>query len=76
MDATTKAVQRGELGMRIRTDAEIKAYADGYNDAFNQFKECLKGRKSVVDAVRKMQVFVDAVNNVITPNGEREDGGE
>lgn len=60
--------------MRIRTDAEIKAYADGYNDAFNQFKECLKGRKSFVDALKKMQVFVDAVNNVITPNGEREDG--
>lgn len=60
--------------MRIRTDAEIKAYADGYNDAFNQFKECLKGRKSLVDALKKMQVFVDAVNNVITPNGEGEDG--
>ncbi len=60
--------------MRIRTDAEIKAYADGYNAAFNQFKECLKGRKSVSDSVRKMQVFVDAVNNVITSNGEREDG--
>ena len=60
--------------MRIRTDAEIKAYADGYNDAFNQFKECLKGRKSLADALKKMQVFVDAVNNVITPNGEREDG--
>lgn len=55
-------------------DAEIKAYVDGYNDAFNQFKECLKGRKSVADAVRKMKVFVDAVNNVITPNGERGDG--
>lgn len=60
--------------MRIRTNAEIKAYADGYNDAFNQFKECLKGRKSVVDAVRKMQVFADAVNNVVAPNGEIEDG--
>lgn len=59
--------------MRIRTDAEIKAYADGYNDAFNQFKECLKGRRSVIDALKKMQVFVDAVNNVITPNGEREE---
>ena len=44
--------------MRIRTDAEIKAYADGYNDAFNQFKECLKGRKSLADALKKMQVFV------------------
>jgi hypothetical protein len=60
--------------MRIRTDAEIKAYTDGYNDAFNQFKECLKGRKSVADAVRKMQVFADAVNNVVATNGEIEDG--
>lgn len=60
--------------MRIRTDAEIKAYADGYNDAFNQFKECLKGRRSLVDALKKMQVFVDAVNNVIIQNGVGEDG--
>lgn len=62
--------------MRIRTDAEIKAYADGYNDAFNQFKECLTGRKSVNDSIRKMQVFVAAVNSVITPNGERGEDNE
>lgn len=51
--------------MRARTEAEVKAYADGYNACYKQFKECLKGRKSVLDAVRKMDLFVEAVNNCI-----------
>lgn len=50
--------------MERRTDAEIKAYADGYNDAFERFCECLKERP-LSKAFRKMQVYVDAVNNVI-----------
>lgn len=58
--------------MKQRTDAEIKAYVDGYNDCFRQFKECLRGRKSVADSVRKMQVFVSVVNAV----AECEEGGE
>ena len=52
-----------------RTDAEIKAYADGYNDAFERFCECLKERP-LTKAIKKMQVFVDAVNNIIEPKGE------
>lgn len=51
--------------MRMRTEAEIKAYVDGYNDSFKRFCECLKGRKSVMDAVRKMRVSLEAVNNVL-----------
>lgn len=47
-----------------RTDEEIKAYIDGYNDCFDKFTECLRGRKSVMDAVRKMQSFREVVNNV------------
>ena len=47
-----------------RTDAEIEAYADGYNDAYKRFCECLKERP-LINAMKKMQVFVDAVNNVI-----------
>lgn len=50
--------------MERRTDAEIKAYVDGYNDAFKRFCECLK-EKPLTNAIRKMRVFVDAVNNVI-----------
>lgn len=48
-----------------RTDAEIKAYAEGYYDAYKMFRECLKERP-LTKAIRKMQVYVDAVNNVIT----------
>lgn len=48
-----------------RTEAEIKAYIDGYNACFKQFKECLKGRKSVMDAIRKMDLFVTAVNSCV-----------
>ena len=51
--------------MRKRTPEEIKAYADGYNDAYEQFKKCLIGRKSVNDAIKRMDIFVFAVNNVI-----------
>lgn len=47
-----------------RTDAEIKAYAEGYYDAFKKFCECLHERP-LTKAIRKMQVYVDAVNNVI-----------
>lgn len=53
-----------------RTEAEIKAYADGYNDCFKQFKKCLQGRKSVVDSIRKMELFVTAVNSCVEEDGE------
>lgn len=57
-----------------RTDEEIKAYIDGYNDCFDQFTECLKARKSLMDAVRKMRSFREAVNNVchMKEEGEQE----
>ena len=52
--------------LKIRNPEEIRAYVDGYNAAFNQFKECLKGRKNVLEAIHKMEVFVAAVNGVVT----------
>ena len=51
--------------LKIRSPEEIYAYVDGYNAAFNQFKECLKGRKNVLEAIHKMEVFVAAVNGVV-----------
>lgn len=48
--------------MRKRTETEIEAYVDGYNDCFKMVCECLKGRKSSRDAFYKMQTFLDAVN--------------
>ena len=51
--------------MKRRTEGEIKAYVDGYNACYNQFCECLKGRKSVWQAVKKMELFVTAVNSTV-----------
>ena len=59
--------------MRRRTPEEIKAYADGYNDCYSQFISCLKGRRSVMDAIRKMQTYVAAVNNCVTGGEEDTD---
>lgn len=56
--------------MNKRTDAEIKAYIDGYNDCFKQFCECFKGRKSLNDAIKKMELYRVAVNNVIEKGDE------
>ena len=53
-----------------RTESEIKAYVDGYNACSKYFTECLKNRKSLVDAVRKMNVFLSAVNAVVEKEGD------
>ena len=58
--------------MTRRTPEEIRAYVDGYNDSFNQFYECLKGRKSVMDAIRKMKMCKDLVNRVVEAREESE----
>ena len=52
------------MELHKRTADEISAYVDGYNASYKQFCECLKGRRSVVDAVRKMGKYVDIVNNI------------
>lgn len=61
--------------MTHRTESEMKAYVDGYNESYRQFKECLKGRKSLVDAIRKMDILVATVNAVIeaSEDGEQDD---
>jgi len=56
--------------MNRRTEEQIIAYVDGYNDCFQQFCECLKDRKSVMDAVKKMNLYKDAVNNVVAERRE------
>lgn len=56
--------KENDMELIRRTDAEIKAYADGYNDAFKRFCGCLKERP-LTKAIKKMQVYVDAVNNVV-----------
>lgn len=61
--------------MNRRTEEQIKAYVDGYNDCFERFLECLKGRKSVMDTVRKMRMYREAVNNVLNTKEEGEADG-
>lgn len=51
--------------MMMRTESEIKAYVDGYNACYKDFRECLKSRKSLADALQKMNVLLGAVNAVV-----------
>ena len=64
-------VQKGGK-MARRTEDQIRAYVDGYNACFHQFCECLKDRKSVMGAVKKMNLYKDAVNNVVEKGGKNE----
>lgn len=61
--------------MRARTEAEIKAYADGYNACYKQFCECLKENIPKWKVVKKMGLFVTAVTSCVevadTPQTER-----
>ena len=57
--------------MKARTDEEIKAYVDGYNACFKHYSECLKNRKSVLDAKKKMELYLAAVNGVIGAEVDR-----
>ena len=61
------------MTLKMRTPEEMKAYVEGYNACNKQFRECLKNRKSVVDAVKKMDVFVVAVSAVIDKEVENAD---
>ena len=46
--------------MRKRTPSEIKAYGDGYAEAYRQFCHLLD-RHDKDKAIRKMKIFADAV---------------
>ena len=46
--------------MRKRTPSEIKAYGDGYREAYEQFCHLLD-KHDKDKAIRKMKIFVDAV---------------
>lgn len=60
------------IELRRRTPEETKAYIDGYNACFKRFCECLENRKSVLDSVKRMKVFVDVVNGVVM-RGEQDE---
>ena len=46
--------------MRQRTLSEIKAYGDGYAEAYKQFQYLIE-KHEISTAVRKMKIFADAV---------------
>lgn len=56
--------------MTVRTESEIKAYVDGYNACYKDFRECLKSRKSLIDAIKKMEAYKAAVNGVVERSEE------
>lgn len=59
--------------LRQRTESEMKAYIDGYSACFLTFCELLKKRKSVADAVRKMQIIAYAVTAVVEKERTNDD---
>ena len=58
--------------MNERNEDQIRAYIDGYNDCFDQFSRCLKDRKSLMDAVKRMKTYRETVNGVIIRKREEE----
>ena len=52
------------MELHKRTADEIRAYVDGYNESYKQFCECLSGRRTVMDAIRKMEKYVGIVNSI------------
>ena len=50
--------------MRARTEAEVKAYADGYKACYKEFCRCLKNH-TAEQAIKKMGVLVVVVNNCV-----------
>ena len=58
--------------MEQRTVEEIKAYADGYNDCYNQFIKSMQ-HKSRLKAIHEMHdVFLKAVNDCVYKGQEHE----
>jgi len=57
--------------MNRRTEGEIKAYVDGYTQCYNDFTEYLKGRRSVADAIQKMDILLTAVKAVLEQEDEK-----
>lgn len=58
--------------MNKRTEGEIKAYVEGYTRCYKDFTEYLQGRKSVADAIRKMNVLLTAVKAVVEQEAQNE----
>lgn len=41
--------------MKRRTPEEIQAYIDGYNACYEHIHICIKGRKSLLDCLKKIR---------------------
>lgn len=51
-----------------RSENEIKAYIEGYNACYEQFRECLK-KRPLRKAIENMEIYVEVVNNIIGERG-------
>lgn len=62
--------------MRRRTPSEIKAYGDGYAEAYKEFCHLLKNHDTD-EAIRKMEVFVNVIKVAVeAATEEPKDGKE
>lgn len=59
--------------MRKRTNAEIKAYVEGYSKCFGDFVKSINTSGNLSDAINKMYQLMTAVNNAIPKEGENND---
>ena len=60
--------------LKRRTEAEIRAYAEGYSTCFGEFVKAINSNKSLSAAINKMYMLMTEVNNAIPKEGENNDG--
>ena len=60
--------------MKLRTEGEMKAYAEGYNACFKAFCGYLTGKYTIRGAIEMMKIIVEAVSRTVT-TAESEDKG-
>lgn len=52
--------------MKLRTEGEMKAYAEGYNACFKAFCGYLTGKYTIRGAIEMMKIIVEAVSRTVT----------
>ena len=60
------------LELKQRTEGETKAYIEGFNAAYKQFREYLKTCDSQVQAINIMETLTKAVNGAVLIFADKE----
>ena len=56
-------IESPKIELKQRTPGEIKAYVEGFNNAYKQFREYLETQDSDMAAINIMETLVHAVNS-------------